>query len=148
MTRFDRLAIRRSSGRAPSGCSGAPPFSESRITSPASMAMSEPPPTATANDAAASAGASLAVAVGGGSDIAMEAGDVILLSENGGAPEHPLGALPLLLRIARRSKRVIRTNLAWAFAYNAVAIPLAATGRLSPMAAAVAMVLSSLAVVA
>ena len=100
------------------------------------------------NDAPALAASSLAVALGGGADIAMEAGDVVLLAEDGGTPEHPLTALPLLLSIARRSRRVIRTNLVWAFAYNAVAIPLAATGRLSPMAAAAAMALSSLAVVA
>lgn len=100
------------------------------------------------NDAPALAASSLAVALGGGADVAMEAGDVVLLAEDGGAPQHPLAALPLLLGIARRSRRVIRTNLVWAFAYNAVAIPLAATGRLSPMAAAAAMALSSLAVVA
>jgi len=100
------------------------------------------------NDAPALATSSLAVALGGGADIAMEAADVVLLAEDGGTPEHPLTALPLLLGIAIRSKRVIRTNLAWAFAYNAVAIPLAATGRLSPMVAAAAMALSSLAVVA
>ena len=100
------------------------------------------------NDAPALAAASLAVALGGGADIAMEAGDVVLFAADGGVPDRPLAALPLLLRIARRSKRVIRGNLAWAFAYNAVAIPLAATGRLSPMAAAAAMALSSLAVVA
>jgi Cu+-exporting ATPase len=100
------------------------------------------------NDAPALAAASLAVALGGGADIAMEAGDVVLFAADGGVPESPLVALPLLLRIARRSRRVIRTNLAWAFAYNAVTIPLAATGRLSPMAAAAAMALSSLAVVA
>ena len=100
------------------------------------------------NDAPALAAASLAVALGGGADIAMEAGDVVLFAADGGVPDRPLAALPLLLRIARRSKRVIRGNLVWAFAYNAVAIPLAATGRLSPMAAAAAMALSSLAVVA
>jgi Cu+-exporting ATPase len=100
------------------------------------------------NDAPALAASSLAVALGGGDDIAMEAGDVILLGEDGGAPDRPLAALPLLLSIAARSKRVIQANLAWAFAYNAVAMPLAATGRLSPMAAAAAMALSSLAVVA
>lgn len=100
------------------------------------------------NDASALAAASLAVALGGGSDIAMEAGDVVLLAEDGGVSERPLDALPLLLRVAKRARRVIHANLAWAFAYNAVAIPLAATGRLSPMAAAAAMALSSLAVVA
>lgn len=100
------------------------------------------------NDAPALAAAALAVALGGGSDIAMEAGDVVLLSKDGGAPERPLAALPFLLGLAKRSRRVIRTNLAWAFAYNAVAIPLAVTGRLSPMAAAAMMALSSLAVVA
>ncbi|MHB9150753.1 MAG: heavy metal translocating P-type ATPase [Thermoleophilia bacterium] len=100
------------------------------------------------NDAPALAAASLAVALGGGSDVAMEAGDVVLLGEDGGAPARPLAALPLLLRLARRSRRVIRANLVWAFTYNAIAIPLAATGRLSPMVAAAAMALSSLAVVA
>jgi len=87
------------------------------------------------------------VALGGGDDVAMAAGDVVLLAEGGGASDHPLAALPLVLAIARRSKRVIRANLVWAFAYNAVAIPLAVTGKLSPMVAAAAMALSSLAVV-
>lgn len=95
------------------------------------------------NDAPALAAADLAVAVGGASDVALQASDVVLLSE-----EDPLDSLPELMRLARRSRRIIGQNLAWAFTYNLVAIPLAVTGLLSPIAAAAAMAASSLAVVA
>lgn len=95
------------------------------------------------NDAPALAAADLAVAVGGASDVALQAADVVLINDDA-----PLAALPELLRLARRCRRVIRGNLGWAFTYNLVAIPLAVAGLLSPIAAAVAMALSSLAVVA
>jgi Cu+-exporting ATPase len=100
------------------------------------------------NDAAALAAADLAIGIAGSSDLAVLAADVVLV----GAADEPGGSSPLaatvgLLAIARATRRVIRQNLAWAFTYNAVAFPLAATGRLSPVWAAVAMAGSSIAVV-
>jgi heavy metal translocating P-type ATPase len=108
------------------------------------------------NDAAALGAADLAVAVGGGSDIAVLSADVVLTGSGRLAAEHtaetepdsPLSALPALVDIAKATRRVIATNLWWAFTYNLVAIPLAATGHLSPVVAAAAMAGSSLAVVA
>ncbi len=94
------------------------------------------------NDAAALAASDLAVAVGGGSDVAVLAADVVLTRE-----DSPLTSLAALLDIAKASHRIIGQNLAWAFTYNVVAIPLAATGRLSPIVAALAMAGSSLAVI-
>jgi heavy metal translocating P-type ATPase len=108
------------------------------------------------NDAAALSAADLAVAVGGGSDVAVLSADVVLTGAGRLSGEHaleghadsPLAALPALLDIATATRRVIAENLWWAFTYNIVAIPLAATGRLSPVVAAAAMAGSSLAVVA
>jgi heavy metal translocating P-type ATPase len=113
------------------------------------------------NDAPALAAADLAVAMGGGSDVALDASDIVLLGQavagpgaTGGTGEaadastRPLAALPYLLALAKGSRRIIGQNLAWAFTYNIVAIPLAVAGLLSPVAAAAAMALSSLAVVA
>ena len=94
------------------------------------------------NDTAALAASDLAVAIGGGSDVAVLAADVVLTRE-----DSPLTSLTALLDIAKASRRIIAENLAWAFTYNLVAIPLAATGRLSPIAAALAMAGSSLAVI-
>jgi len=92
------------------------------------------------NDAPALAQADLGMAVGTGSDIAIEAGDVVLMS---GDPALAGTALDL----ADATFRVIRQNLFWAFAYNTAAIPLAAVGLLHPMLAAAAMALSSVSVV-
>ena len=93
------------------------------------------------NDAPALTQADLGMAVGTGTDIAIEAGDVVLMSGN-----------PMLtvtaLRLARRTFRIIQENLFWAFFYNTAAIPLAALGYLDPMVAAAAMALSSVSVVA
>ena len=96
------------------------------------------------NDAAALASADLAVAIGGGSDVAVWGADVVLL----GGSASPLTALPPLLRIARTSRHAISQNLAWAFSYNLMTVPLAVSGSLSPIVAAAAMALSSLIVVA
>jgi cation transport ATPase len=71
---------------------------------------------------------------------------VVLLGTGVGGPG--LSALPLALRTARRTRRVVVQNLGWAFTYNLVALPLAVAGLLSPIAAAAAMAASSLAVVA
>ena len=92
------------------------------------------------NDAAGLAAADVAVAMGGGADIACGNSDVILLSNR-------LDALLVGVLKARAGLRVIRQNLAWAFAYNVVAIPLAACGFVSPLLAGVGMAASSAVVV-
>jgi Cu+-exporting ATPase len=99
------------------------------------------------NDAPALARAEVGVAIGTGTDIAIEAGDVILMS---GDPRGLIGAIAL----ARRTLRTIRLNFFWAYAYNVALIPLAAGALypllgllLNPMVAAAAMSVSSLFVV-
>lgn len=92
------------------------------------------------NDVGALRMADVGVVVGGASAQAMEAGDVTLLGA-------PLSALPDLLDLSRRAVSIARGNLAWAFSYNALGLYLACTGRLTPVFAALAMVLSSVAVV-
>jgi len=92
------------------------------------------------NDAAALAQADLGLALGTGSDAAIGAADLTLIS---GDP----GALADAIELARATLRVIRVNLAWAFGYNLAAVPLAALGYLNPLFAGVAMSASSLIVV-
>jgi heavy metal translocating P-type ATPase len=92
------------------------------------------------NDAPALTRADLGIAIGTGSDVAIEAGDVVLMSGDPALAEIALG-------LAGATFRVIRQNLAWAFAYNVAAIPLAALGLLNPMIAAGAMAFSSVSVV-
>ena len=92
------------------------------------------------NDAPALTTADLGMAVGTGTDVAIEAGDVVLMS---GDP----ALADTALRLAGSTFRTIRQNLFWAFAYNTAAIPLAAVGLLNPMIAAAAMALSSVSVV-
>jgi P-type Cu+ transporter len=92
------------------------------------------------NDAAALAQASLGMAIGTGTDAAIGAADLTLAS---GDP----GAIADAVQLARAAMTVIRTNLAWAFGYNVVAIPLAALGYLNPLFAGIAMSASSLIVV-
>jgi cation-transporting ATPase V/Cu+-exporting ATPase len=92
------------------------------------------------NDAPALAQADLGVAIGTGSDVAIEAADVTLVSGS-------LTGIVTAIRLSRRTYRVIAQNLWWAFGYNAVMIPLAALGVLPPVAAGAAMALSSVSVV-
>ena len=92
------------------------------------------------NDAVALAAADLGIAIGTGTDVAVETGDVVLMSGD------PLG-VPTSLALARGTYRVIVGNLVWAFIYNVAAIPLAAAGVLNPMVAAAAMAFSSVSVV-
>jgi Cu+-exporting ATPase len=92
------------------------------------------------NDTPALATADLGIAVGTGSDVAIEAGDVVLMS---GDPTRIVTALAL----ARKTFKTIRQNLFWAFGYNTAAIPLAVLGFLNPMVAAGAMAFSSVSVV-
>lgn len=92
------------------------------------------------NDAPALTQADLGMAIGTGTDIAIEAGDVILMS---GDPALAQTAM----RLARATFRTIKQNLFWAFFYNTAMIPLAALGIISPMLAAAAMATSSVSVV-
>ncbi|MEV6596869.1 heavy metal translocating P-type ATPase [Actinoplanes sp. NPDC051346] len=92
------------------------------------------------NDAAALAQADLGVAMGAGTDVAIEASDLTLMRDD-------LTAAVDAVRLARRTARIIRGNLFWAFAYNVAALPLAAMGLLNPMIAGATMALSSIFVV-
>ena len=76
-----------------------------------------------------------------GAALAQGAADMVLLTGR-------LSDLGNLISFARRTLRVVRQNLAWAIAYNAIAIPLAMTGHVTPWLAAIGMSLSSLLVVA
>ena len=92
------------------------------------------------NDGPVLATADVSCAMGQGSAVAQSAADLLLLHEG-------LDCLPLAIRTARMTLRVIRQNLAWALCYNLAAVPLAAFGLISPWLAALGMSLSSLGVV-
>jgi Cu+-exporting ATPase len=92
------------------------------------------------NDAAAIAQSDLSIAMGSGTDTAIAAADITLIRPS-------LIAALDAIRISKKTTKIIKSNLVWAFLYNIVCIPVAVSGNLAPMYAAGAMSISSLFVV-
>lgn len=91
------------------------------------------------NDAPVLAGADVSFALGEGAALAHRAADLVTTSAR-------LTRIPATLALARRTRRIIRQNLAWAIGYNLLALPLAASGQVTPWLAALGMAVSSLVV--
>lgn len=89
------------------------------------------------NDAPVLAGADVSLAMADGAALAQRAADMVITSPS-------LLRIPQAIRLARDTRRIVRQNLSWAAAYNLVALPLAATGQVTPWVAALGMALSSL----
>src|SRR5690606_4796200 len=89
------------------------------------------------NDAPVLAGADVSIAIGSGAALAHRAASLVLTAPS-------LLRIPAAVRLARRTRAIVRQNLAWALGYNIVAIPLAAAGLVTPWVAALGMALSSL----
>ncbi|MGC9036136.1 MAG: HAD-IC family P-type ATPase, partial [Verrucomicrobiia bacterium] len=92
------------------------------------------------NDAPALEKADLGIAVGKATDIAKEAADIVLLKSD-------IHSIPEAISLSQATLRTIKQNLFWAFFYNAVAVPLAALGFLSPIVCAAAMGISDVVVI-
>jgi P-type Cu+ transporter len=92
------------------------------------------------NDAAAIAGAQVGIAFSNGSDITRVEADVVLFDRD-------LERIPEVLSLSKKTMKIVKQNLWWAFGYNAIGVAFAALGMLNPIIAALAMVLSSMFVI-
>ena len=92
------------------------------------------------NDAPVLAGANISIAMGSGSAIAKNSADLILLGDH-------LSRFNDAITVAKYTNKIIKQNLAWAFGYNVIILPLAVTGHVVPYIAAIGMSLSSIIVV-